>query len=159
MIIRRRGLSLLGLILGVTASGHVLAQADPTGDSCRPQEPSLDRVLEISDRVIVAEVTRVTPDARPTSSTDEARLLRGTVTFTPVEALKGSLPAEPYEMIYDATAYPDLLGPPCRYMALPVIGEHWLFVASLDGLDGEGDGRLDRWHKIYWLAPLVRFER
>ena len=157
---RVRWISFLWLGLVLIASGPALAQvADPASDSCRPREPSLDRVLEISDRVIVAEVTRVTPEARHGSSADGVKLLRGTVAFTPIEALKGALPEEPYEMTYDATVYPDLFGPPCRYMALPVIGERWLFVASRDGLDGEGDGRLDRRHKIYWLAPLVSFDR
>lgn len=154
---RPLSLSLILIGLGLVVTGPALAYA--ADDSCRPQEPSLARVLEISDRVIVAEVTSVTPEARPASSADDVTLLRGMTVFTPVKALKGAMPAGPYEMRYDATIYPDLFGPPCRYMALPVVGERWLFVASRDGLDGEGDGRLDRLHKLYWLAPLVRFER
>lgn len=144
-----------------TAPARVETGAPPQNESCQPAPPTLSRILEISDRVILARVTRVTQDAAPKQGAGKPRLERGTFELTPVEALKGDLPDRPWASRFDATLHPDLFGEsPCRYSPQPVEGSVWLIVASRDGEDcAECDGRLDATHKLYYLAPADWFGR
>lgn len=152
----RMGLALATALTSMTAAS-VPAQTGktPPGDLCQPPPPTLSRMIEISDRVILAKVTRVTRDATPPPHEGGPRLERGVFELTPVKALKGDLPDRPLGHRFDATLYPDLFGgSPCRYSPQPVEGDVWLMVASRDGEDCGGcDGRLDATHKLYYLLP------
>lgn len=152
----RMGLALAAVLMSMTAT-PVPAQTGktPPDDLCQPPPPTLSRMIEISDRVIMAKVTRVTRDTAPTPRAGEPRLERGVFELTPVSALKGDLPDRPLVQRFDATLYPDLFGgTPCRYSPQPVEGDVWLIVASRDGEDCGGcGGRLDATHKLYYLLP------
>lgn len=148
-------------VLTITApSPSVLKAPDKaaTDASCRPAPPSLARALQLSDRVIRARVTRVSPDPAPIRG-DKREM--GVFELTAVEALKGDPLKQPLTQRYDATLYPDLFGSsPCRWSAQPVQGEIWLIAAGRDGEDcAECDGRLDAAHKLYYLAPEGWFGR
>lgn len=151
----RIGLALAAALMSMTAAS-VPAQTGktPPGDLCQPPPPSLSRMLEISDRVVLAKISRVTRDA-PTPRAGDPGLERGVFELTPVKALKGDLPDRPLVQRFDATLYLDLFGgTPCRYSPQPVEGDVWLIVASRDGEDCGGcDGRLDATHKLYYLLP------
>ena len=155
-------MAMAAAFLLVGAPGPVLteAQGSPPGESCRPAPPSRARVIDLSDRVMLAKVTRVTADPAPAQPKGEAPLSRGVFELTPVQALKGELTRAPLVSRYDATLYPDLFGgPPCRWSPQPVEGDVWLIAASRDGEDCAGcDGRLDATHKLDYLAPEGWFD-
>lgn len=148
------------LLVGAPVAAPPEAPGSPHGESCRPASPSRARVIELSDRVMLAKVTRVTPDNAPARPTGEAPLQRGVFELTPVRALKGERSRATLVSRYDATLYPDLFGgPPCRWSPQPVEGDIWLIAASRDGEDcAECDGRLDATHKLDYLAPESWFD-
>lgn len=148
-----------GLVLAVFPSGSLSAGvqigASSASQSCRPAPPARSRVLEISDRVILARVTRVRREATPKPGAGEPRLERGDFDLTPVKALKGEPSGPVLTLRYDATLHPDLFGgAPCRWSPQPMEGEVWLVAASRDGEDcATCDGRLDATHRLDYLAP------
>lgn len=159
--------ALLALVLAglpsASLSGGPQIEPPPSAvsQSCQPAPPALSRILEISDRVILAKVTRVTPEPTPKQGPGEPRFERGIFALTPIRALKGDTSELTLTLRYDATLYPDLFDrPPCRYSPQPVEGDVWLIAASRDGEDcAECDGRLDATHKLYYLAPAEWFGR
>lgn len=148
------------LLVGAPAAAPPEAQGSPLSESCRPAPPSRARVIDLSDRVVLAKVTRVTPDPVSAQPKGEPPLSRGVFELTPVQAVKGEPTRAPLVSRYDATLYPDLFGgAPCRWSPQPVEGDVWLVAASRDGEDCGGcDGRLDATHKLDYLAPEVWFD-
>ena len=142
------------LLVGAPVAAPPEARGSPLSESCRPAPPSRVRVLGLSDRVMLAKVTRVTPDNAPAQPAGEAPLKRGVFELTPVQALKGDLSRAPLVTRYDATLYPELFGgPPCRWSPQPVEGDIWLIAASRDGEDcATCDDRLDATHTLDYLA-------
>lgn len=161
MIVRAvLAVALAALPSTMLSGGAQIGASAAASQSCQPAPPALSRILVISDRVILAKVTRVTREATPKQGPGESLLERGTFELIPIKALKGDLPRQVLIRRYDSTLYPDLFGgPPCRWSPQPVEGDVWLIAASRDGEDcAECDGRLDATHKLDYLAPADGFE-